>query len=334
MRVLFVTEAARSTGFGHIYRCIALSEAFKENGINSQFLIFSEAKTKRIFSKEGFIFLNWQKDKKLLEIIKRFEIVVLDSYLAGGTLRRKICKFAKLPVFIDDYKTFHYQRGIVLDWTINAEKEQPAYNKKMIFLLGAKFACLRKDFWGVRLKNTRSSLESILIAFGGSDLKGLTSKILAVVSHNFPQLHKKVIIGPLFGDIPEIKKAADSNTELLFFPDERKLIKAIAGSDAAICAGGQTLYELSRMGLPVISVLANPDQTRDIKCFLKKGFLDYAGPWNKKLTFKRVLFYLTKLCSYRLRLEKSGIGKSLIDGQGARRASAAILDVYRRRYVK
>lgn len=63
----------------------------------------------------------------------------------------------------------------------------------------------------------------------------------------------------------KIEKAGDPNTEYVRFPDAERMKDVMAGSDLAISAAGQTLYELARIGLPTIAIAVARDQLGNVE---------------------------------------------------------------------
>ena len=116
-----------------------------------------------------------------------------------------------------------------------------------------------------------------MITFGGNDALSMTPKVLRRLSDDFPGLHKKVIIGASFKNIEDIKKNKDKNTCLEYNLSAREMLGIMSDSDIVVSAGGQTLYELARVGVPTVAVGIAENQLHNIKCWSKAGFIKYAG---------------------------------------------------------
>ena len=99
----------------------------------------------------------------------------------------------------------------------------------------------------------------------------------------------------------------------------------MAGSDIAISAGGQTLYELARMGVPTIAVPVVENQMGNIKAAKKSSLIEYAGWWEEPNILDRLVECIDNL---RDRSRREGISvkaQELVDGQGALRVSESVL---------
>ena len=87
-------------------------------------------------------------------------------------------------------------------------------------------------------------------------------------------------------------------------------------SDVAISAGGQTLYELARVGVPTIGICVAENQLGNLKGWGKAGFLEYAGWYKKSDLMKELKRSLEYLEDASVRKSKSKAGKEFIDGKG------------------
>jgi hypothetical protein len=90
-------------------------------------------------------------------------------------------------------------------------------------------------------------------------------------------------------------------------------------SDLAISAGGQTLYELARIGVPAIGICVARNQLVNLRGWSGAGFIDYIG-WDKTQGLSvRLKKSIHRLIIEERRFKSSKTGRALIDGQGARR---------------
>ncbi|RKY38562.1 MAG: UDP-2,4-diacetamido-2,4,6-trideoxy-beta-L-altropyranose hydrolase, partial [Candidatus Omnitrophota bacterium] len=160
---------------------------------------------------------------------------------------------------------------------------------------------------------------SIMITFGGDDMRNMTPKILGFLRENYPELKKNVIVGNAFQNIDEIKKSADKNTNLIYYPDAKKIKEIMLESDIAISAGGQTLYELARVGVPTVGICVAENQLRNVKGWERIGFLEYVGWYNKNDVLEKIKDAVEYLKNVKTRESKSKIAKKFIDGKGSLR---------------
>ncbi len=326
MKVFIITEGGKYIGFGHITRCLSLYQAFEERGIKPKFIINRDNNIESLLNGANYQLLNWIKKRgKLLELIKEADITIIDSYLADISLYNKISKIVKLPVYIDDNKRLYYPDGVVVNGNIHAKKIDYPKKDGITYLFGTKYTPLRKEFWEVPEKKIREKIESIMVTFGGDDAKNMTPKIMNLLNKEYSALKKNIIIGRAFHNIEEIKKNIDKNTNLIYYPDAEKMKEIMFESDIAISAGGQTLYELARVGIPTIGVCIAENQLGNIKEWENSDFLEYVGLYNKDNIITRINNLLKILEGIKLRESKSKIGRKIIDGKGAKRIVKCML---------
>lgn len=320
MNVFILTEGSKQIGLGHITRCLSLCQAFEEKGILPEFIINGDETAEEFLKGERHKILDWTfNEGKALDYVKEADIVIIDSYLAEYDFYQNISKLVKVPVYIDDNKRLDYPGGIVVNGTLYAEEMGYKERKDVVYLLGSKYTALRKEFWEVPEKEIKGDLENVMITFGGDDSRNMTPKILKFLNQNYPALNKNVIIGGSFQDINkyEIEILKDSNTDLIYSPDAGGMKKAMLEADIAVSAGGQTLYELARVGVPTIAVAIADNQLYNVRGWQKAGFIYYAGWWETKNVIRNIGESLEHLRDYNSRKEKYQIGRGLISGKGS-----------------
>ncbi len=332
-RHLIVTEGGSSIGSGHITRCLSLYQAFEERGITPKFIINGDETIKDLVKNTNYNIFNWlNNESEILKKVKNADIVIIDSYLAPIEFYEKVSKIVKLPVYLDDNKRLDYPKGIIVNGNIHAEDLNYPEKEGVKYLLGIKYTPLRKEFWEVPEKKIREKVESIMITFGGNDIRDMTPNILKFLTENYKNIKKNVIIGKSFKNLDEIKSVADKNTELIFYPDAGKMKEIMLKSDIAISSGGQTLYELARVGVPTIAVAVADNQLGNVKGWQKVGFIEYAGWWKDERILSSLTLYLAKLEDFSVRKEKSFYGRQLINGKGSRKILESLINLHRLNY--
>jgi len=325
MKVFIITEGGENIGLGHITRCTSIYQAFEEAGIKPQLIVNGDQTVGDLLTDKSCKVFNWLNDRKaLLAAVQNADIVFVDSYLADYDLYEKLSSVVKTAVYIDDNVRLNYPKGFVLNGAIFAEQMRYPKRKEVNYLLGAQYAPLRKEFWDISDKPIRDNLETVLITFGGIDSHNVTPKVLKLLKDAYPALLKKVIISKSFQNIAEIEKLKDSNTELVYYPNAAQMRKVMLESDIAISAGGQTLNELARVGVPTIGICIAENQSQNIEGWRKSGFLKYAGWCSEANLEQRLKNFLRYLTSKRIRMRMSKIGRKVIDGQGYKRIINAI----------
>lgn len=326
MKVFIITEGGKDIGFGHIIRCLSLYQAFEGKGIKPKFIINGDNDIECLLNGANYQLLNWiKKADKVFKLTKNADIAIIDSYLADVSFYEKLSNLVKILVYIDDNKRLDYPKGIVVNGSIYAEELDYPQKDGSIYLLGADYILLRKEFWEVPEKEIKDKIKSIMVTFGGDDAKNMTPKILKFLNKECLNLKKNIIIGKAFQNIDEIKKKADKSTNLIYYPNAEKMKEIMLESDIAISAGGQTLYELARVGVPTIGICVAENQLENMKEWEKTGFLEYIGWYNKNNIIEKIDKLLKNLGNIKIRKSKSKIGRKFVNGKGSIRIIKILL---------
>jgi UDP-2,4-diacetamido-2,4,6-trideoxy-beta-L-altropyranose hydrolase len=329
MKVLIITEGSSKIGFGHITRCTSLYQSFKEKGSNVRFIVNGDSKIELLLKDMEYEIFNWLKyPEKLFDLLKDYDIVVIDSYLADEDFYVALSKSVPLAAYIDDNKRINYPKGIVINGSILAEKLNYPQAKTVDYLLGSPYIPLRHEFWKVTEKEINPLLQSVMVTFGGDDLRDLTPVVLKLLAKDYPELNKKIVIGKGFKNISEIENLKDSKTELIYYPDAEGILKTMLESDIAISAGGQTLYELARVGIPTIAIGVAYNQTHNVKYWKKVGFIEFAGFWDEDDLYDSLRENLESLHDIEIRTRKYKIGREYVDGAGALKIAKKCLNKF------
>lgn len=296
-----ITEGGLRVGFGHLTRTISLAQAFKNMNYEIRFVVNGDNSVYKILDNYDTTILNWNIYKKnLLSQVRNSNLILIDSIKITDLLLKEIEKLNIPIIFFDDEKRRNIlDSGFVIDWTVLSDKKDYFIPRKdnVTYLLGSKYTILRKEFTRSRRNKINAKVESVMISFGGSDVRNITPKILEFLKNNYPSLEKKVVIGPGFQNINEIEKTADRKTKLLYYPDANEMTKCMQNSDIAISAGGQTLYELAMIGTPTIAILLVDNAKDDTLGWSEIGFVDYVGWYDDKKLLINISESLKKLDS-------------------------------------
>lgn len=314
MNVVILTEGGKDFGYGHVARCSSIFQAFKHYNISSKFIVNGDESIKSILSEIDVEFVDWLNDSSVIE---NADIVVVDSYFTDLTFCERISNNIPLVVYIDDNNRLEYPKGIVVNGTLDVSNMNYSKRENINYLTGNKFIPLRKDFWNIPKLKINDSIENILIAMGGNDLRNLTPKILELLNDNFPDVTKKVIIAGSFDNVSDIESVNNDSVELIYSPNSTKIINTMSSVDLAISASGQTLYELACIGVPTIAIGIIKNQKNNIKNWINQGFIEYAGCWNDINLLDNILDKINYLKNKNIRYDKRLLGIQAVDGNGS-----------------
>jgi UDP-2,4-diacetamido-2,4,6-trideoxy-beta-L-altropyranose hydrolase len=325
MKTVILTEGGGESGFGHLTRSIALAEALREKNIDSIFVARLNAASRILLRGEQFHPLSWFKNEKdLLSVIKGAGAVIIDSHNAPVRVYRQVSSMASNAIFIDDCNRIDYPRGIIINGSIYAKRLRYSKERGSRHVLGIRYEPLRKEFWGVSKKKIRNKVRRIMVTLGGSDIRNFMPKILSFLKNAYPKLEKFAVIGRDFKNKIRINNIKDPRAHLVYHPTAKTLLETMFNSDLAISAGGQTLYELARVGLPAIGICMIENQRLNLEGWRDSGWLEYIGWYNDKKIFLNLAKSIQAALPYDQRLKRYETAASTIDGQGARRIARII----------
>jgi UDP-2,4-diacetamido-2,4,6-trideoxy-beta-L-altropyranose hydrolase len=330
MKVSIVTEGFQNTGYGHITRCLSLYQAFEEKNIIPTFYINGDEYVGKYLGNSNYKLISWlTHPTRLISEINGSDILIIDSYHAGKEYYETLSKLSKVSLFLDDYMRLDYPAGIILNGTINAETFPYKKNPASQYLLGVKHIPIRKEFWNCPARKINQTISSVLITYGGQDIRGLTVPTFKSVLNNFPQVKKNIVVGSSDTNKKEFEKLKDNWTEVYYSIDAAKMLELMLSSDITISAAGQTLYELAVTGTPAIAVAVADNQRNNILEWKKNGFLIDPIFHGDSSHQKKIIEQLSTMQSITLRKKLSAKGKSSVDGQGSRRVIEILLNIFR-----
>ena len=322
-QVCIFSEGGKERGLGHVARCRAIADAVEEVGVGARFVIEGDPSVGAVLGAANWEAREWTRNPaSLVGLVARDAIVLVDSLTVTQEGCRAIEEAFTRTAFIDDYQRHDYTRSLVIDWTIGIESDSYYTTRKhrpaVEYLLGVRYAALRREFWDIPEKRIASGIGNILLTFGGSDIRNLTPPVLRAVAGRYPDARKAVILGHAYTNRDAIEDARDANTRIIDKPTTSDLVEAMLAADVALCGGGQTLYELARVGVPTVATHIIDNQRFDVTGWQQVGAIEVAGSWDDPALTVRVLGLLRSLEAPEARAGVSRIGRSLIDGGGAR----------------
>lgn len=319
-KVVILTEGGEQQGFGRVSRCLALSRAFERAGWLTEFYVHGDQTMANLFVRQCFTVVDWcqvLENENLQLFQKDVDVIIVDSGLAHISVYEKIAEKAKVVVYLDDNVRLGYPRGIVVNWSINAPGLAYPRKKGLHYLLGSEYVALREPFWAVPEPTVPRQLQSVLVSFGGNDSKNMTPAVLGFLVAHYPTLYKRVVIGNAFSNITDIQSEKDHLTQIIFSPDGEGMKQVMLQSDIAIVSGGQTLYELARVGVPAVVVAVLEEQRNHVSGWEKNGFIENAGFWAESPLMAHLDQKFQVMATYERRVQAVAAGCHHVDGQGA-----------------
>jgi UDP-2,4-diacetamido-2,4,6-trideoxy-beta-L-altropyranose hydrolase len=339
--LLIRADAGPDIGTGHVMRCLALAQAWKDAGGSAIFEMAVEMpEIERRLRVDGFVVhhINAQpgseRDAALtadLAISQNACFVVVDGYQFGSEYQMNLKKAKAHLLFIDDYgHAEFYWADLVLNQNIYAREElYEDRDSNTELLLGSPFVLLRREFqsWRKWIRKNPDNASKILVTLGGSDPDNATAKILSLLqSLKVNDIEIIVVIGGGNAHNEALQAAAkQSQIPIRIVSNASNMPELLAWADMAIISGGTTSYETAFMGLPSLIVIIASNQIRVAEKLAEIGAAVNLG-WNHNLAgggIQKTVEDLRVNCKTRESL--SQISRQLVDGLGTARVIRAML---------
>jgi len=335
-RVLTIrADADQKMGTGHLMRCLALGQAWKDAGGEVTFV--TGCKNRRLLERlaqEGFKVHvltaaypgreDWQRTLQFMPD-STGHWLVLDGYHFDEHYQQSVKMSGYQLLLIDDLAGLQRcHADIVLNQNLHAE--QSAYRvcgSEVSLLLGPRFCLLRREFfkWRGWIRTVSETANKVLITMGGSDPGNITALVLqALQRQEIKSTEAVVALGadnPFETELRAVAKAAGIQVQLVV--DAKEMDQLMAWADIAVSAAGATTWELAFMGLPSLLLkLAENQRPVAERMHAAGAALDLWWPDEivPELLAGRIA---SLLADYEQRRRLARCSQELVDGEGADR---------------
>lgn len=324
--VIFRTDGNPQIGSGHIMRCLSLADAFGDLG---QAVVFVTADDcfQSVIRSRGYecIVLSTEYDHmedelpRFLALLQKQRpgCVLLDSYFVTPGYMSVVRREAPL-VYIDDLNAFDYPANLVVNYTLYGKKLPYPKNKR--YLLGPQYALLRKEFQNVPAWRATEQVRNVLLSTGGADLEHVALKCVQyLLGQPTSHIIYHVILGAMNQDIPEIERISAGCSCIQLHRNVTDMRSLMLQCDAAVSAGGTTLFELCACGLPTVTYVLADNQIMNAESFEESGLMLYAGDVRADMHCAERIFDCLKMLvrNQPLRQRMSNRMQALVNGNGA-----------------
>lgn len=334
MNILFRTSGGsapgKELGTGHIFRCINLSQQFKEHKIF--FLIEDYGGIKKIFKEKNFsnveflksnisIKEDYQKTLKTIEK-KKIDLVIVDKIYTPKMYLQKLKKEI-FTVYICDQFEYEYPASMIINGFVGLKNEIKSNKYHSKCLLGPSFQILSKKY-EKKLKVKKNN--DILITFGGYDANNLIEKLCVILPNFLKNLKIKIILGPVTKKsdcLKKIEKTFQQKLQIIRYTDD--LRKEILQSKIGLCSGGITTYEFASLKVPFGIISQYKHQEITALQWKKHGFGKDLGKNDKKLLY-RIENFMENFQNEKINFKMKN---KLVDGKGSKRVKNEILKSFK-----
>ena len=320
MKIGIRADGGCEIGMGHIMRCLALAKEIKKYS-NVFFICRTDNPLSIKYSaginlirKNGFEIKFIDEERLKEDIIKiDADCIITDSYDVDeeyfDVLKQR---FNYSGCFDDENICSFFNVDFLINQNFYGSELKYNVNKDTVMMLGSEFVILRDEFRKINIqKIIKKDIQNIMVTVGGSDNNNNTEKIIKQFLNS--QYVLNIVVGSGFNNIDILKKYENNKIILNYNADMKKLMNEC---DVCISSCGSTIYELIRLGVPLIGikVIDNQEVLYD---YIKNNDLGEASEINnlcndlQRLTYERRLMLNKKL-------------PKIIDGMGVSKISENI----------
>jgi len=332
-------DANTQIGIGHLMRCLALAQAWKDTG--GKVIFITACQSEELLQRpreEGFgIHLlgrpypdpgDWDRTKDVLASHPN-AWVVLDGYHLDETYQQKIKKAGHRLLVIDDMAHLkHYYADIVLNQNLHAEQLHYSCEPCTRLLLGTHYVLLRREFlaWKEWKREIPEVARRVLVTLGGGDPENHTLKVIQTLQKvDVSDLEAIVVVGASnpHADMLEAE-VKETHIPLRLMCDAKNMPELMAQADVAISGSGATVWELLFLRMPTLVLILADNQryiAEQIESRGAGGNLGWVGNISTKSLAKSITLLLK---DSELRTKMSEKARQIVDGQGAQRVVALI----------
>lgn len=332
-------DASSEIGTGHLMRCLALAQAWKEAGDQVIFITAcqSDGLVQRL-REEGFdIYLlphqypddgDWDYTKGVLTDHPG-AWVALDGYHFDEVYNQRVKESGHSLLVIDDMAHLkHYYADIVLNQNMHAEQLHYACEPYTRLLLGTRYVLLRREFlaWKGWQREISELARHVLVTLGGGDPENHTLKVIQALQRvDVPALEATVVVGASNPYADVLQAAAEqSRIPIRLIRNAENMPELMAWADIAVSAAGSTVWELMFMGVPTLLIAIADNQEPIARSAADSGatiWLDHRSAGWTEMLVQKVQWLLSDTGS---RSEFSHRASSLVDGLGTIRIVQAL----------
>ena len=342
--LLIRADASIATGSGHVMRCLALAQAWQDAG-GTVMAVLAEATPaieerlrREAIEVTRLAAIPGAEDDAARTARRAQDLhtawVVIDGYRFDSAYQASLKSCGLCVLLIDDdVQADHYSANLVLNQ--NAHAAENLYGKRASYtrlLLGPRYAMLRREFdsWRNWRREIPAAGHRILITMGGSDPDNFTLRVLdALPLVEGESLEVVVVIGgsnPHAGMVEEAAAGLNTRYTVRLVKNALNMPELMAWADVAVSGAGTTCWELCLLGLPALIVDLAKNQFPVAQCLDELGVACHIGN-SHDCSAAKIANKLTELlASSETRSRMCSRGRELVDGRGASRVCAAMLN--------
>ncbi len=335
---LIRADGNEKIGAGHLMRCMTVAEELAGLlGREAVCFVCADADSGDMVADAGFrtfvLNTDYRNMESELPLWKRFlgdcdgrpdsagNVILVDSYYVTERYLEELKRFGS-RVLMDDMGDRAYPVDCIVNYNAFAdpEKYRSLYRGTDVkMLIGSRYVPVRSQFRG-RMYEVREKASNVLITVGGGDTDHIGRRILKRLYREDRELY--FVAGRYYPDLDEVKKLEREHANIHVLHDVKDMAGLMLKCDAAVTAGGSTVYEMAAVGIPFVCFSCAENQEALVEYIGATDTAYAAGAWHldREGTLERIEELIRRLLTEReMRMLYHRREKGLIDGVGAGR---------------
>ena len=166
-------------------------------------------------------------------------------------------------VYVDDRCSTPYSCDYLLNYNIfsriNDYTKLYSTKKSPVYMLGTKYAPLRKEFENCCKRDTSQKAKNIFVSTGGADAEHFTVDMVKKAAEKTEYCFH-IVVGRMNRDNKLLSEKAEQIGNIIIHENVESMAELMCSCEVAISAAGSTLYELCATQTPSITYVLADNQ--------------------------------------------------------------------------
>ena len=322
--VVIRADGGHKRGMGHIFRMMTLSSLLAAEGVQVVFVSREDDVLKTLLASSGYRTRIFSRNVPEIDLIGKVleetvgDVWIFDVLDTRPEWLRKVKSGGCRVVTLDDLEGGLQEGDMVVNAIKGCWSEQGANQPSWELLNGPRYAILDPRISRLRNRPKKGGILNLGLAMGGSDTYGATVRIMEHLTRTKMNFGLTVFTGPHFKFEVLLKNELDRClTPARWIRAPKDLVGMLAGMDAVITGGGQTLFEVCALGKAVAALANEPHEEKTIGYFVRQGAAVSLGSIHSSIDAGSLNEFLD---NFQKRMNLESVGRraaGLVDGLGA-----------------
>lgn len=317
MNIVFRTDASIEIGTGHVMRCLTIADKFSQATKASVSFVCREHSGNLIstIKNRGYRvhtlpialeernsalsgdYIEWvgadieidATETANILFSEKANLLVVDHFGISSyweTFVRQRLHYPLKIMVIDGQANRKHDCDVLLDPTYCDDANarwQPLVPATCQIFAGPQYAPLRSEFDQYSSKLISSSddvRKRLLITFGGVDKPNASEKVLRLIKKYHLDLEIGVLVGAQNPHLKTLSKLTENYPNIKIHVDPPSVPELMSKADIAVTAGGTTVWELCKLGIPMLIITIADNQVHLANSLDQIGAAIYVGDFD------------------------------------------------------